>query len=61
MNFPDFPDISQFPKIVGVFLRITSKQLSARHKLKDEQLQICCNNTELERVTEWKETTWFNY
>ena len=33
---------------------ITSIQLSARHKLKDEQLQICCNNTELERVTEWK-------
>ena len=33
---------------------ITSKQLSARHKLKDEQLQICCNNTDLERVTEWK-------
>ena len=33
---------------------ITSNQLSARHKLKDEQLEICCNNTELERVTEWK-------
>ena len=33
---------------------ITSNQLSARHKLKDEQLQICCNNTKLERVTEWK-------
>ena len=33
---------------------ILSKQLSVRHKLKDEQLQICCNNTELERVTEWK-------
>ena len=33
---------------------IASKQLLARHKLKDEQLQICCNNTELERVTEWK-------
>ena len=33
---------------------IASKQLSVRHKLKDKQLQICCNNTELERVTEWK-------
>ena len=33
---------------------ILSKQLPVRHKLKDEQLQICCNNTELERVTEWK-------
>ena len=33
---------------------ITSKQLSARHELKYEQLQICCSNTELERVTEWK-------
>ena len=33
---------------------IASKQLLARHKLKDEQLQICCNNTELERVEEWK-------
>ena len=33
---------------------ITTNQLSARHKLKDEQLEICCNNTELERVTEWK-------
>ena len=33
---------------------ISSNQLSARHKLIDEQLQICCNNTELERVTEWK-------
>ena len=33
---------------------VASKQLLARHKLKDEQLQICCNNTELERVTEWK-------
>ena len=31
---------------------ITSKQLSVRHKLKDEQLHICCNNTKLERVTE---------
>ena len=32
-----------------------SHQNSCRHdKLKDEQLQICCNNTELERVTEWK-------
>ena len=36
------------------FMLILSKQLSVRHKLKDEQLQICCNNTELERVTEWK-------
>ena len=36
------------------FMLIASKQLLARHKLKDEQLQICCNNTELERVTEWK-------
>ena len=33
---------------------IASKQLSVRHKVKDEQLHICCNNTELERVTEWK-------
>ena len=33
---------------------ISSNQLSARHKLKDEQLQMCCNNTELERATEWK-------
>ena len=33
---------------------ITSNQLSARHKFKDEQLQICCNNTKLERM----ETTW---
>ena len=33
---------------------ITSNQLPARHKLKDEPLQIYCNNTELERVTEWK-------
>ena len=31
---------------------ITSKQLLVQHKLIDEQLQICCNNTELERVTE---------
>ena len=36
------------------FMFISSNQLSARHKLIDEQLQICCNNTELERVTEWK-------
>ena len=36
------------------FMLISSNQLSARHKLKDEQLQMCCNNTELERVTEWK-------
>ena len=36
------------------FMLIASKQLSIRHKLKDKQLQICCNNTELERVTEWK-------
>ena len=44
------------------FMLIASKQLSARHKLKDEQLQICCNNTELERVTESKLfATWFNY
>ena len=33
---------------------IASKQLLTRHKLKDEQLQICCNNTELERITECK-------
>ena len=33
---------------------IASKQLSARHKLKDEQLQIRRNSTDLERVTEWK-------
>ena len=36
------------------FMLITSKQLSVRHKLKDEQLQIRCNSTDLERVTEWK-------
>ena len=36
------------------FILIASKQLLARQKLKDEQLQICCNNTELERVTERK-------
>ena len=36
------------------FMLISSNQLSARHKLKDEQLQICCNNTEIERLTEWK-------
>ena len=36
------------------FVIITSNQLSARHKPKEKQLQICCNNTELERVTEWK-------
>ena len=36
------------------FVLIASNQLSTRHKLKDEQLQICCNSTELERVTEWK-------
>ena len=37
------------------FMLITLIQLSAWHKRKeDEQLQICCNNTELERVTEWK-------
>ena len=36
------------------FMFISSNQLSARHKLKDEQLQICGNNTELERVAEWK-------
>ena len=33
------------------FMLITSNQLSARHKHKDEQLRVCCNNTELERVT----------
>ena len=33
---------------------ISSNQLSARYKLIDEKLQICCNNTELERVREWK-------
>ena len=36
------------------FMLITLNQLLAQHKLKDEQLQICSNNTELERVTEWK-------
>ena len=36
------------------FMLITSKQLSTRHKLKNEQLQICCNTTEPERITEWK-------
>ena len=36
------------------FMLIVSKQLSARRKLKDEQLQICCNYTQLERVAEWK-------
>ena len=34
------------------FMLIASKQLSVRHKLKDEQLHFCCNNTALERVTE---------
>ena len=33
---------------------IALKQLSARHKLKEEELQICCNKTELESVTEWE-------
>ena len=33
---------------------ITSNQLSARHKLNDEQSRVCCNNTDLERLTEWK-------
>ena len=28
--------------------------MSTRHKLKNEQLQICCNTTEPERITEWK-------
>ena len=36
------------------FMLIASRQLSVRHQLKDEQLHICCNNTGLERVTEWK-------
>ena len=36
------------------FMLTVSKQLSVRHKLKDDQLHICCNNTELERVTEWE-------
>ena len=36
------------------FMLISSNQLPPQHKLKDEQLQICFNNTELERVTEWK-------
>ena len=36
------------------FMLIASKQLSARHKRKDKQLQISCKNTELERVAEWK-------
>ena len=36
------------------FMLITSNQLSTQHKLKDEQSQICCNNTEIEKVTEWK-------
>ena len=34
---------------------MSSNQLSVPHKLKDELLQISCNNTELERVTEWKQ------
>ena len=33
---------------------ISSNQLSARYKLKNEQLQICFNNIELERLTERK-------
>ena len=36
------------------FMVISSNQLSTCHKLKDEQLHICCNNNKLERVTEWK-------
>ena len=36
------------------FMLIASKQLSAGHKINDEQIQICCNNTELEKVTEWE-------
>ena len=36
------------------FMLISSNQLSARHKLKTEQLQICFNNIELERLTERK-------
>ena len=36
------------------FTLISSNQLSARHKRKDKQLQICCNNTELQRVSKWK-------
>ena len=28
------------------FMLIASDQLSAQHKLNDERLQICCNNTE---------------
>ena len=36
------------------FMLISSNQLSARHKLKNEQLQICFNNIELERLTERK-------
>ena len=41
------------------FILMLSNQLSVRHEIKDEHLQICCNNTELERVT--METTWFKY
>ena len=41
------------------FIRMLSNQLSVRHEIKDEHLQICFNNTELERVT--METTWFKY
>ena len=33
---------------------ISSNQLPVRHKPKDEQLQICCNNTEQERVKNGK-------
>ena len=36
------------------FMLIASKQLLAGHKNNDEQIQICCNNTELEKVTEWE-------
>ena len=36
------------------FMLITWNQLSAQHKLKGEQLQICCNNIEIGRVTEWR-------
>ena len=42
------------------FMLLISNHLSAWHKLKDQQLQIWCNNTKLERVSEWK-TTWFKY
>ena len=40
--------------ITSPFTFIITSKLSAQNKLKDEQLQICCNNIKLEIVAEWK-------